>query len=141
MNLLRGLLGATGLALAAWGAWLLLDGAALADLVEVAVWFTVGVLVHDAVLAPLVLLLGYVVVRRLPAAARAPFVVAGLLLGTVTLAVLPTLGRFAAKPDDPYLLNRPYLAWWLLLAAVLAVAAGVATRVRAGRGRPGRGPA
>lgn len=90
----------------------------------------------DFVLAPLVVIVGYVVVRLLPIWALAPFAAAALVLGSGTLAVLPTLGRFGAKPDDPYLLNRSYLAWWVVLAAMLLLAAaGWALYARRSAGR------
>lgn len=56
--------------------------------------------------------------------------------------VLPTLGRFGARPDDPYLLNRPYLTSWLgfvaatvLVTALLTWARRHARRVSATRRR------
>ena len=131
----RGGLGGAGVALMLWGAWLVL-GLDLPDLLEIGAWLTGGVLVHDFVVAPLVVLVWYVVVRLLPPWARAPYVAAAVVLGTITLAVLPSLGRFGARPDDPYLLNRPYLAWWFALAVVLLVVAagwGLAARRSADR--------
>ncbi|MGI8901823.1 MAG: hypothetical protein ACR2HA_13030 [Nocardioides sp.] len=136
----RGGLGGAGVALMLWGAWLVL-GLDLPDLLEIGAWLTGGVLVHDFVVAPLVVLVWYVVVRLLPPWARAPFVAAAVVLGTITLAVLPSLGRFGAKPDDPFLLNRPYLAWWFALAVVLlVVAAGWALAARRSADRRTQAP-
>ncbi len=130
MTWARVALGGAGVGLVVWGAWLAL-GLRLGGLVEAGAWLAGGVLVHDLVIAPSAILVWYVVARRLPVWARAPFVAAALVLATITLAVLPTLGRFGAKPDDPYLLNRSYLAWWFALAAVLfLVAAGWALYAR-----------
>ena len=44
-----------------------------------------------------------------------------LVLATVTLAAVPVLGRFGAKPDNPTLLDRPYLTGWLLIAGLVVL--------------------
>jgi hypothetical protein len=135
----RVVLGALGLAAGLWGVRLLL-GLDLRDLVDAGIWLVGGVVLHDFVLAPAVLALGLLVVPRLPGPVRAPAVAAAVVVGLVTAAVFPTLGRFGAKPDDPYLLARPYLAWWLGFAgaaAVIAVAASVVrSRARSRTGGP-----
>jgi hypothetical protein len=131
MTAVRLTTGAVGLALLGWGLRLLL-GLDLADLLDAGLWLAGGVVVHDAVVAPLVVLVGLVASRALPAWGRGPVAVVGLLVGTVTLAVVPTLARFGAKPDDPFLLNRAYGAWWLVLT-LLAVLGGAVGAWRARR--------
>ncbi len=130
--------GALGLAAGVWGLRLLL-GLGLSDLVDAGIWLAGGVVLHDFVLAPVVLAVGVLLVARLRGAVRAPAVAALVVVGLVTAAVLPTLGRFGAKPDDPYLLNRPYAAWWLGFVAVTALVAGVVA-VSGGRSRTARAP-
>lgn len=137
MRAARLLLGALGVALAAYGAWLLLGRQEGAQVREVALWFVVGVLVHDLVLAPLAVAVGWVLPRALPRAALAPVVVGGIVLVTVTLATVPVLGRFGALPDNPTLLDRPYLAGWSVLAGLVAAGVVAATVARARRGGGG----
>ena len=48
----------------------------------------------------------------------------------------PVLGRFGARADNPTLLDRDYLAGWLVLAALVAVGVAAGTLVRS-RGVPG----
>ena len=132
----RGLLAAAGLALAAYGGWLLagLDGP---DLRNALVWLVGGVLLHDAVLAPLVIVVGLLVARTVPGAWRAPLAVGLLVLGTATLAAVPVLGRFGAPEGNPTVLSRDYAGGWLVVAALTAVgvtAAGLAARRRRSRG-------
>jgi hypothetical protein len=133
--------GTLGLAVGLWGLRLLL-GLDRADLVDAAIWLAAGVLLHDFVIAPAVLAVGVLLVARLPGEVRAPATVALVVVGLVTAAVLPTLGRFGAKPDDPYLLNRPYATWWLAFVAVTGlVAAGSVRRSRTRRSaRTGAAP-
>lgn len=130
---LRILLIACGFLAAAYGAWSLL-GEDPRDLLDAALWLAGGVVLHDFVLAPLVLVLALAVRRWLPEGWRTPVVVASIALGSTTLVAIPVLGRFGARPDNPSLLDRPYLAGWLALLALglLAVVGhALAQRMRA----------
>lgn len=133
---LRILLGAAGVALGAYGAWLLLDRQESAQVVEVALWFLVGVLVHDAVVAPLTLLVGAALPRLLPRAARAPVVVGLVVVATVTVVAVPVLGRFGVRPDNPTLLDRPYVAGWAVLVGIVAAVVLAAVLRNARQRRP-----
>ena len=136
----RLLLGALGVAVAAYGAWLLLQED-FADLVDTAVWLAGGVVLHDFVLVPLTLLLGLVLIRLLPANLRAPAAGGLVVLGTVTLMAVPVLGGWGANADNPTILDRNYTVGWLVVAGVtmLVVVLTIALR-RGGRsGGPGAG--
>jgi hypothetical protein len=85
------------------------------------IWLVGGVLLHDAVFAPLVLLISVVAVRRVPRARLAPWVVALVVLVPVTLVGVPELGRFGADPRNATLLDRHYWwGWWALVTLVVA---------------------
>jgi len=110
-----------GVAASAYGVVLLLDRPT-EDLVETGLWLAAGVLLHDAVLAPLVLGLGVVGARWLPARLRTPLAFGLVVLGSVTLVAVPVLGRFGAKPDNPTLLDRDYTTGWLVVAGLTLAA-------------------
>ena len=129
----RVLLGAAGLAGALYGLFLLL-GQGATQVLDAGIWLVGGVVAHDAVLAPAVLVLGVVAVRLLPGVARAPVVVGLVVLGTVTLVAVPVLGRFGASPGNPTLLDRDYVAGWCVLAGLTAVAVAGAILYRKSRG-------
>ena len=137
---MRWLLLAAGVPATAYGAALLL-GRGWSDLAAVTVWLAAGVLLHDVVLAPLVLLAAAAGARRLPAGWRGPVAAGFVVLGSVTLLAVPVLGRFGARPDNPTLLDRPYGVGWALVAVLtlvgVAVAAGAPAILRRRRGRPG----
>ena len=131
-------LGALGVAVAAYGAWLLLQED-LSDLVDTAVWLAGGVVLHDFVLVPLTLLLGVALIRLLPANLRAPVAGGLVVLGTVTLMAVPVLGGWGANADNPTILDRNYPAGWLAVAGatILVVLVTIVLR-RGGRsGGPG----
>ena len=110
------------------------------NLVATLVWLAAGLLLHDAVLAPLTIALAAVGGTLLPRSVRGPAAAGAVVLGTVTLTAVPVLGRFGARADNPTLLDRDYASGWLAFAAavVLAVAVGsTLSAVAARRGRVG----
>ncbi len=113
-------LGGVGFLAAAYGAFRLLE-LGVGNLVSTVVWLAGGVLLHDAVLAPLTLGVCALGVRALPSRWRAATAGGLLVLGTLTLTAVPVLGRFGARPDNPTLLDRPYLLGWLVVASLVAV--------------------
>ena len=132
-------IGLLGVAAAAYGAVELLD-LGIDNLRAALVWLVVGVLAHDAVLAPLTLAAWFVVLRLWGRATPAPVVTGALVLGTVTVVAIPVLGRFGARPDNPTLLDRNYVLGWLVLATLTVIAVGTAVALsRAGGARTGRG--
>lgn len=121
MRAVRLLLGAVGAGVAAYGVSLLLD-LGLANLKATVVWLVGGIVLHDAVLAPLTIVIGAILVRLGRSGVRTgPLVIGGLVLSTVTISAIPVLGRFGARSDNPTLLDRHYGVGWFVLVAVTAV--------------------
>lgn len=133
---MRAALLALGVAVAAYGGWLLVSRTDTDQLVDAGIWLASGVVLHDVVLTAVVLIVAAASLRVLPEPARAPTVVAMVVLGSLTLVAVPVLGRFGAREDNPTLLDRPYVASWFVLLAITVVAVVVASVVRARRGSP-----
>lgn len=133
MTAIRSLLGALGVLVGVYGAYLLLSRQDLDQLVSAAIWLGGGVVVHDGLIALLSLVVVAIGARLLPVAARPSAAVGLIVLGSVTILAIPMLGRFGAKDDNPTLLDRSYwLGWSGIVVAVLVVVA-VATAMRARR--------
>ena len=131
-------LGVLGVVVAGWGVWTLLTNQRPDQLVAAAVWLAGGVIAHDFVLAPAVLVTGWLLVPMLPLRMRGPATAGAVVLGTVTLVALPVLGGWGRRADNPSLLPRDYWSGWLLLATIVAiavVAAGLVVRSRQRHGR------
>ncbi|WP_089106933.1 hypothetical protein [Streptomyces hyaluromycini] len=131
-KVLRLLAGAAGLALMGVGASLLLD---VQDLMGVAEWLGGAVVLHDALIAPLVLLVGLVLVRG---GVRGPIRGALLVAGALTAVALPVLLRPGPRANSTVLpLDYPR-NWLLTLVGVATVTAllVVAKEVRRSRRRP-----
>lgn len=96
--------------------------------------FLLGVLVaHDAVFLPMVLAVGALVGRYVPAGDRATVRAAALVSAAVTLVALPLVLGLGRNPGNPSALPLPYgrgLAVLLGLIWVTALAAIVVRRIR-----------
>lgn len=136
-RLMRWGVGAVGVLVGLYGALLLLTRSDGDQLTSAMVWLAAGVVAHDAVIALVAMVLVGLAVRLPPAAARAPAVVALVVLGPFTLIAVPFLGRFGAKDDNPTLLDRPYVPGFLVVVGLVALAVVVASVVRARQERPG----
>jgi hypothetical protein len=131
-----------GLLAAAYGVLRLLD-LGWANSRATLVWLVGGVVLHDAVLAPLVLGISLVAVHVGPRRRWAPWVVGLVVLVPVTLVGVPELGRFGARADNPTLLDRHYWIGWSAMVALimLSVAVGaLATRRRTTVDEPDEDP-
>lgn len=122
MNRWRWVMGSAGVAAMGWAAWLTLTGGAATDPWSVATWLVGGLVLHDAVLAPVVLGLGWLTARALPDWVRAPVQVGGLVSATLTLASVPLLlgrGRASDNPSvDPLDYGRNVIGLVLVVAVV-----------------------
>ncbi|MGI9083917.1 MAG: hypothetical protein ACR2FE_01325 [Aeromicrobium sp.] len=136
MSTARVALGGLGVAVAVWGVWLLSDDG-LDRLLSTAFWLAGGVVVHDFVLAPVVVAVGVLATRALPGKHRAVAAIAFLIWGTVTIAVANVLSGQGGKPDMDSLINRPYGSAWLVLTGLALGAAIVVAVVRSRHDQPG----
>ena len=131
MKVTRYLAGAAGVTLMGVGVSLLLD---VRDLTDVLVWLGGAVVLHDAVIAPLVLLAGLLLARG---GARGPVRGALVVAGALTVVALPVLLRPGPRANSSVLpLDYPR-NWLIALVAVTTVTAlWVAARGFARRRRP-----
>ena len=125
-------LGAGGLVVVVAGAASLV-GTPLAALVSIVIFLALGVIVHDAVIAPATLAGGAAARRLLPRGYLAPLVVAAALLGTLSVVALPVLVGINESPANTTVVDRPYRATWLVLLALAVVAVVVVGAVRSAR--------
>jgi hypothetical protein len=132
MRLTRAVSVLAGLLAMAYGGWRLHD-LGWANARATVVWLIGGVVLHDAVFAPLVLGVALVALHVVPRHTLAPCVVALVVLVPVTLVGIPELGRFGARADNPTLLDRPYWLGWSLLVTLVVVLVTVGAAVAARR--------
>ncbi|PKH40746.1 hypothetical protein SAMN05192575_105154 [Nocardioides alpinus] len=133
----RAVLVALGAALMTYGAWLLLSRQDPGQWLEVGIWLGAGVVAHDAVISGVVIAVCLLGSRLVPPAWRAPAAIALVVWGALTIAAIPVLTRAGARADNPTLLDRPYLATWWAISAIVVVVVAVAGFVRSHRSRAG----
>lgn len=124
-----------GLAAVAYGAQGLLTAGDRVPLGSWLTWFVGSVLVHDLVVAPLWIGLGWLAARLLPRAARPAVAVGGAVSGVLVLVALPFVLGFGADPANPSFLPREYGRDLVLLVAAVWLAAAVRATVAVHRAR------
>lgn len=129
----RGALLLLGLAAAAYGVLRMLD-LGWSNTWAALVWTVGGLVLHDGVFAPVVLLLALVALRAARRRERlAPWTVALVVLVPTTLLAIPELGRFGADPGNPTLLDRHYWLGWTALVTLVLVPTALVSVVTARR--------
>jgi len=129
----RLLLGATGIGLLVFGAGRLLLQTPPASLVLIALWLVAAVAIHDGVLSPLVLAVGWGLRRLVPDRGRR-YLQFGLLAGAlVTVVAVPMIYRRGSEPPSKSLLLQDYGLNLTLLLGLIAVGTLGAYAVRVAR--------
>ena len=135
MRTVRLLLLLLGASAAAYGGWLLYP-----QLDTTLPWLIGGPLLHDALVAPLVGLVGLALGRLLTDRARLAWITAGLVASaTLLLIAVPLLWRPPSAPPNPGLPDRDYplgltvglAVLWAVIVTILAVIAAVTRRAAA----------
>jgi len=128
-----------GLAAVAYGASGLVTAGGRVPLGSWLTWFVGSALLHDLLIAPLWLGIGWLGARFLPPAARPAALVGALVSGVLVLVSLPFVLGFGYVPSNPSFLPRDYGRNLLLVVGVVlaasAVWAVVAVRRSAGNAR------
>jgi hypothetical protein len=130
-----------GLVIGGYGAILVFENPPVI-IMRIVVWALVGVVLHDAVFAPLCVALGFAGRRLIPGKWRAPIAVAAFCSVVLLFLAIPVYGKPGMRPDNMTVLDRNYpLGLWLSLAVlwacVLLYYLAARLRMRAARrGRP-----
>jgi hypothetical protein len=90
-------LGAAGVALGVIGVYAFVTGVPVRQWLGVGVWLGGGVAVHDALLAPASVILGWVIVRRSPRRCRPALRISLLAVATIFVIALP-LAMTVSRP-------------------------------------------
>jgi hypothetical protein len=146
MRAARVILIAVGVLGLAFGAYVLVDTVALKRLPGLALWIGAAIVLHDAVISPLVFGLG-VLTRRAGHRVAGSIIVtvqAAIVLGSLmTLIVLPAIVAQDLGPKNPSILPLDYalnlgLFWLALAVASVLVSLWFYLRTRRANQRPSR---
>lgn len=92
---------------------------------EFAKFFVGSAVVHDGIIAPLVVFAGWLAVRRVPARARGVVQTALLVSGTFVVVALPVVAGFGRRADNSSALPQNYGLNLVLLLALVWLVAGI----------------
>jgi hypothetical protein len=128
-------LGAAGLLFIGYGVLLLPANTASKELVLLALWLIAAIVVHDAMLAPAVIGIGWLLRRFVPDRGRR-YLQAALVVGAfITVIAVPLILRQGTQPRSKALLQLPYGAHYALLLGMIAGVSLVAYAARVARDR------
>lgn len=92
-------------------------------------WFAGSLIVHDFIVAPLVIAVGSLLVNRVRAPYRAAVQGAAIATGIITLTTWPFLRGYGLRPDNTSVLPNNYtVGLSIVVGAVWLVAAGALLR-------------
>jgi hypothetical protein len=136
MRILRVIFALAGLGILAWGVLRLLPVFKSPDVVSALIWLGGGPVLHDALLAPIVAMVGTLLARVLPRSWRQAVTVGAVLSGVLVLIAVPALWR--SSPGEKGLVDRNYpLGLTIALAVVwVTVLASAAIRSATTRATP-----
>lgn len=122
MTAIRVGLMAAGVAVGIYGVVLLLDNSTEV-IIRIVAWALIGVLLHDAVFAPVCVALGFAGRRVLPHRWWTPVLVAALCSVVLVALAVPVYSKPGLHLDNLTVLDRNYQAgFWIALAVVWSAA-------------------
>lgn len=135
MRVWRIVLAIAGIALGLFGVGRLVTQIPPDSLKWLAIWLILAVVIHDGVLSPLVVTVGWFLRRRVPARARR-YLQTGLIMGAVvTVIAMPMIYLRGSQPVSKAILDQNYGGHLALLLGLIAVGSLVAYAIRVARDR------
>jgi hypothetical protein len=118
----RIVLAAAGILLGLFGAYRFFTEIPLPNLIALATWMIAALLIHDGVLSPVVVGVGYVLRRFVPDRGRRYLQVALIMIGMITVIAVPMIYLRGSQPAVKALLLQDYGA---NLTVIIGIIAGV----------------
>jgi hypothetical protein len=129
------ILAVTGVALGAFGVFRLVTEIPRHSLLILAVWLAAALIIHDAVLEPSVVGVGWLLRRHLSDPSRRYVQLALIMIAFVAVIATPMIFLRNTQPAEKALLLRNYGANLILIIAIIAVLSLILYAVRVARDR------
>ena len=126
-------LATTGIAVALYGIGRLFTGIPLQSLTLLALWLIAAVVIHDGLVSPTVVAVGWTLRRLVPPRGRRYLQAALIMSALVTIVALPMMYRANRQPPSKAILRQDFGANLALLVAIIAVATLIAYAVQVAR--------
>jgi hypothetical protein len=131
----RIMLAIAGIALAAFGVFRLVSETPVHSLLILAVWLIAALVLHDAILAPSVVGVGWLLRRYVPDRGRRFLQVALIMSAFVIVIAIPMILLRGSQPAEKALLLRNYGANLILLLSIIAIVSLILYAVQVVRDR------
>jgi hypothetical protein len=131
----RIVLAVAGLALGAFGIFRLVTQIPPANLLILAVWLAAALIIHDALLAPSVVGVGWLLRRFVPDRGRRFLQLALIMIALVMVIAIPMILLRGSQPAVKALLLRDYGANLIMIVGVIAAVSLILYAVRVARDR------
>jgi hypothetical protein len=135
MKAWRIVLAVAGIALGAFGVFRLVTEIAPHSLLILAVWMVAALIIHDALLAPSVVGVGWLLRRFVPDRGRRYLQIALIMIALVTVTAVPMIFLRGSQPAVKALLLRNYGANLIMIIGIIAVLSLIMYGVRVVRDR------
>ena len=135
MKAWRIVLAVAGIALGAFGVFRLVTEIAPHSLLILAVWLVAALIIHDALLAPSVVGVGWLLRRFVPDRGRRYLQIALIMIALVTVIAVPMIFLRGSQPAVKALLLRNYGANLIMIIGIIAVLSLILYSVRVVRDR------
>jgi hypothetical protein len=135
MKAWRIVLAVAGIALGAFGVFRLVTEIAPHSLLILAVWLVAALIIHDALLAPSVVGVGWLLRRFVPDRGRRYLQIALIMIALVTVTAVPMIFLRGSQPAVKALLLRNYGANLIMIIGIIAVLSLIMYGVRVVRDR------
>jgi len=133
-------LGIAGVLLALFGVFRLVTQIPPFPLVILALWLVGALVVHDGILSPIVVGVGWAVARVVPPRARRYFQGALIMAALVTVIAIPMIYRQDSQPRSKSMLLQNFGLNLTLLIGIIAALSLLAYAVRVARDQSGQRP-
>jgi hypothetical protein len=135
MKAWRIILAAAGIGLGAYGVFRLVSELPTYSLLILGVWLLAALVIQDAILAPSVVGVGWLLRRYVPDRARRFLQVALIISGLITVIAVPMIFLRGTQPAVKALLLRNYGSNLILIIAIIGVISLILYAVRVARDR------
>ncbi len=135
MKVWRIILATAGLLLGAFGIFRLLTEIPTGSLIRLGIWLLAALIIHDAVISPAVVGVGWTLRRNIPDRGRRYLQWALIMIVVVTVIALPMIFLRGSQPPVKALLLRDYATNLTLLIGLIAGVTAVSYAIRVFRDR------
>ena len=135
MKAWRIILAGVGIPLGGFGIFRLVTEIPMHSLLILAVWLAAALVVHDVILAPSVVGVGWLLRRHVPDRGRRYLQAAVIMIALITVVAIPMIFLRGSQPAAKALLLRNYGSNLILIIAVIAVISLILYAVRVARDR------